>query len=107
MPSRRIDIRSLAQTIGPGAKPARAIAFSRWTWMAAFATVVMVAGVTYYLLGGSSKPSEYVLAEVSRGPGARAVTSTGTLTPVTTAPVGSDASRPIIAVYTDLSSPAR
>src|SRR5258708_32122706 len=107
MPSRRIDIRSLAQTIGPGARPARAIAFSRWAWMAAFATIVMVAGVTYYLLGGSSKPSKYVIAEVSRGPVVRAVTATGTINPVTTVPVGSYVSGPIIAIYADFNSPGK
>src|SRR5258708_8040106 len=107
MPSRRIDIRSLAQTIGPGARPARAIAFSRWAWMAASATVLMVTGVTYYLGGGSSKPSKYVIAEVSRGPVVRAVTATGTINPVTTVPVGSYVSGPIIAIYADFNSPVK
>jgi HlyD family secretion protein len=107
MVSRRRDIRSLAQSIGPGAKPARAMASSRLAWMAAFATVVMVAGVTYYLLGGSSKPSKYVIAEVSRGPIVRAVTATGTINPVTTVPVGSYVSGPIIAIYADFNSPVK
>lgn len=107
MASRRIDIRSLTQSIGPGAKSARVIAFSRWGWRAAFATVVMVAGVAYYLLGGSSKPSKYVIAEVSRGRIVRAVTATGTINPVTTVPVGSYVSGPIIAIYADFNSPAK
>src|SRR5260370_18854187 len=107
MASRRIDIRSLAQSVGPGAKPARPTAFSRWAWMAAFAMVVMVAGVTYYLLGGSTKPWKYVIAEVSRGPVIRAVTATGTINPVTTVPVGSYVSGPIIAIYADFNSPVK
>src|SRR5258707_5596650 len=107
MVSRRIDIRSLAQSIGSGARPARVVAFSRWAWMAAFATIVMVAGVTYYLLGGSSKPSKYVIAEVSRGPILRAVTATGTINPVTTVQVGSYVSGPIIAIYADFNSPVK
>src|SRR5260370_28024676 len=107
MASRRIDIRSLAQTIGPGAKPARVVAFSRWAWMAAFATLVMVAGVTYHLLGGSPKRSKYVIAEVSHGPIVRAVTATGTINPVTTVPGGSYVSGPIIAIYADFNSPVK
>src|SRR5258708_36978869 len=75
--------------------------------MAALGTIVMVAGVTYYLLGGSSKPSKYVIAEVSRGPIVRAVTATGTINPVTTVPVGSYVSGPIIAIYADFNSPVK
>lgn len=107
MASRRLDIRLLARSIGPGARPARVIAVSRWAWMAAFATVVMVAGVTYYLLGGGSQRSKYVTAEVSRGPIIRAVTATGTINPVTTVPVGSYVSGPIIAIYADFNSPVK
>ena len=105
--SSRIDIRSLVQGIDPVSKPSRLFPVTRWAWIAVAAALAMIAGTAYYLVGGTSKPSKYVTAEVTCGPILRAVTATGTINPVTTVQVGSYVSGPIIAIYADFNSPVK
>src|SRR6266852_5260310 len=103
----RIDIRSLVHGIDPVPKPSRLFPVTRWAWIAVAATLAMIAGTAYYLIGGTSKPSKYVTAEVTSGPILRAVAATGTINPVTTVQVGSYVSGPIIAIYADFNSPVK
>ncbi len=103
----RIDIRSLVQGINPVPKPSRLFPVTRSAWVAVAATLLMIAGTAYYLVGGTSKPSKYVTAGVTRGPILRAVAATGTINPVTTVQVGSYVSGPIIAIYADFNSPVK
>ena len=105
--SSRIDIRSLVHGIDPVSKPSRLFPVTRWAWIAVAATLAMIAGTAYYLIGGTSKPSKYVTAEVTSGPILRAVAATGTINPVTTVQVGSYVSGPIIAIYADFNSPVK
>lgn len=102
----RIDIRSIAQGVSPGAKPSRAFPMPRAAWLGAGATLGLIL-VVFYLVGGRSRPHRYITAEVTRGPIIRAVTGTGTVNPVTTVQVGSYVSGPIIGIYADFNAAVR
>ena len=69
--------------------------------------VLMVAALIYYFTRGGSAGTQYVTAQVSRGPIVRSVIATGTVNPVITVQVGSYVSGPITAIYADFNAPVK
>jgi HlyD family secretion protein len=70
-------------------------------WAGAAALIVAL-GV--YWMRDHGAPTNYVSAEVTRGPIVRSVTATGTVNPVTTVQVGTYVSGPISNIYVDFNS---
>src|SRR5207245_1483680 len=95
MASQMVDIQALADSVSHGGMRLRAGAVSRkagWSIAALFALIVGI----LYLVRGTSEPTKYDIAEVTRGAVVRTVTATGTLNPVIAVPVGSYVSGPVI-----------
>lgn len=68
------------------------------------AAVTVGGGLTYYFGGRSEPTPDYRLAKIERGPVMSAISSTGTLTPVTTVQVGSQVSGKIKELLADFNS---
>ena len=99
----QVDIQDLAVRISERRSRSRIFPISRNALWGAAALGVLTAALLYFVRG-SSEPTKYITAEVTRGPIVQTVTSTGTLNPVISVPVGSYVSGPIIAIYTDYNS---
>src|SRR5690242_17205277 len=74
---------------------------------AAVLPLLLVAVVLVYFLRASAAKTQYVTANVTRGPIVRAVIATGTVNPVVTVQVGSYVSGPIQAIYADFNAPVK
>jgi HlyD family secretion protein len=81
----------------------RSLKFAR----AAVLPLLLVAAALVYFLRASSAKTQYVTANVTRGPIVRAVIATGTVNPVVTVQVGSYVSGPIQAIYADFNAPVK
>src|SRR5437879_5274856 len=99
----QMDIQALADSVSHGGMRLRAASVSGKAWLSIVAIFALIAGILY-LVRGTSAPTKYVIAEVTRGAVVRTVTSTGTLNPVIAVQVGSYVSGPITAIYADFNA---
>ncbi|MGA7426326.1 MAG: efflux RND transporter periplasmic adaptor subunit, partial [Rhodoplanes sp.] len=83
-------------------RPAKLRTRTRTYWfIAALGTLLLVAAVAGWWSWGTSSPTQYTMAEVTRGPIARTVTATGTVNPELTIIVGTYVSGVIQELYCD------
>ena len=99
----QMDIQALADSVSHGGMRFRAAAVSGKAGLSVAALCALIVGILY-LVRGTSEPTKYVIAEVTRGAVVRTVTATGTLNPVIAVQVGSYVSGPIIAIYADFNA---
>ena len=76
-------------------------------WIAAIATLALLALVATWWLRDAEEPRGWVTSPVEKGPIVATVTATGTVNPVKSVTVGTYVSGPIQDIFVDYNSPVR